>query len=115
MTKRRSRGDGGLYWSESRQRWIAEVTVGYAASGKRIVRKASGRTKTAAKDKLKEILRDHEDGLTIAPHDYTVAQAVNDWLTHGLSGRDASTVGKLRVIADKHVIPAIGARKLRVL
>jgi len=115
MTKRRSRGDGGLYWSEDRQRWIVEVTVGYRSNGKRIVKKASHKTKTGAKEKLKEILRDHEDGLTIAPHDYTVAQAVNDWLTHGLSSRDASTVGKLRIIADKHVIPAIGARKLRAL
>ena len=24
MTKRRSRGDGGLYWDEKRQRWIAD-------------------------------------------------------------------------------------------
>jgi hypothetical protein len=29
MTKRRSRGDGGLFWDERRQRWIASVTVGY--------------------------------------------------------------------------------------
>ena len=34
MTMRRSRGDGGLYWSESRQRWIAEVTIGYDGRGK---------------------------------------------------------------------------------
>jgi integrase len=54
-------------------------------------------------------------GQRVAPHDYTVAQAVNDWLTHGLSGRDASTVGKLRILADKHVIPAVGARTLRRL
>ncbi|HKO20823.1 MAG TPA: site-specific integrase [Acidobacteriaceae bacterium] len=115
MTKRRSRGDGGLYWSEERQRWIAEVTIGYRPDGKRIVRKASGRTKTAAKDKLKEMLRDHDDGLTIAPHDYTVAQAVNDWLAHGLPGRDESTLQKLRYLADTHLISAIGARKLRAL
>lgn len=115
MTKRRSRGDGGLYWSEERQRWIAEMTIGYRSDGKRIVRKASGRTKTAAKDKLKEMLRDHEDGLAIAPHDYTVAQAVNDWLVHGLPGRDTSTLAKLRYLADTHVIPAVGARKLRAL
>jgi hypothetical protein len=29
MTKRRSRGDGGLHWDEARQRWIASVTIGY--------------------------------------------------------------------------------------
>ena len=36
-------------------------------AGKRIVKRGSGKTKTEAKTKLKEILRDHEDGLAIAP------------------------------------------------
>ena len=91
MASRRSRGDGGLHWDARRERWIASVTVGYTPAGKRIVKRGSGRTKTEAKNKLKEILRDHEDGLTAAPHAYTVAQAVADWLTYGLSGRDANT------------------------
>src|SRR6266699_1053947 len=57
MTKRRSRGDGGLYWSESRQRWMGEITIGYDGRGKRITRKASAKTKTEARDKLKEMIR----------------------------------------------------------
>jgi hypothetical protein len=32
--KRRARGDGGLYWDETRQRWIGEVTIGYRPNGK---------------------------------------------------------------------------------
>lgn len=50
---RRGRGEGGLHWDGTRQRWIATVTIGYDARGKRITRKASGKTKTEAKDKLK--------------------------------------------------------------
>ncbi|MFC5818320.1 tyrosine-type recombinase/integrase [Nonomuraea harbinensis] len=115
MTKRRSRGDGGLHWDESRQRWIASVTVGYTPAGKRIVKKASGKTKTAAKDKLKEIVRDYEDGLAIAPGDYTVERAVNDWLAYGLNGRDPRTVESYTILCRKHVIPALGKRKLRDL
>jgi len=115
MAKRRSRGDGGLYWSESRQRWIAEVTTGYDGRGKRITRKASGKTKTEAKDKLKEMVRDLDDGLGIAPHGYTVAEAVQDWLEFGLAARDEATVTKLTSLASTHVIPVIGARKLREL
>lgn len=115
MSARRSRGDGGLYWDRRRERWIAEVTIGYTPSGKRIVRKASGKTKTAAQRKLKGILRDHEDGLTIAPHNYTVADAVREWLTYGLSGRSRRTVEKCTILANTHVIPALGARKLRDL
>lgn len=115
MTKRRSRGDGALYWDEKRQRFIAAVTVGYTPAGKRIVRKGSGRTKTEAKNKLKEVIRDHDDGLAIAPTGFTVADAVNDWLTYGLNGRSEGTVEKYGYLCRGHIIPDLGARKLREL
>jgi len=115
MTKRRSRGDGGLHWDESRQRWIASVTIGYTPAGKRIVRRGSGVTKTEAKNKLKEVLRDHEDGLAIAPHGYTVGAAVEDWLAYGLTGRSANTIEKYGYLCRGHIIADLGARKLRDL
>ncbi|WP_254897086.1 Arm DNA-binding domain-containing protein [Amycolatopsis sp. Hca4] len=77
MASRRSRGDGTVYWSESRQRWIVELTIGYRPNGKRIYRKASGKTKTEAKNKLKELIRDVEEGAANASTGYTVEQAVS--------------------------------------
>ena len=68
------------------------------------------RTKTEAKNNLKEIIRDFDDGLPTAPHAHTVAHAVQDWLDHGLSGRDPTTVQTRRILANRHVIPALGAR-----
>jgi integrase len=41
MSSRRSRGDGGLHWDQSRQRWVATATVGYDGRGKRLVRQRS--------------------------------------------------------------------------
>ncbi|MEV4167633.1 tyrosine-type recombinase/integrase [Nonomuraea dietziae] len=115
MTTRRSRGDGGLHWDEQRQRWIASMTVGYTPAGKRIVKRASGKTKTEAKAKLKEMIRDHDDGLASGPAHYTVAEAVTSWLAYGLHGRDPNTVANYRTLCEKHVIPDLGARKLREL
>lgn len=115
MTERRSRGDGGLHWDETRQRWIATITIGYDGRGKRITRKASDKTKTGALAKLKENLRDYEDGLAIGPLNYTVADAVRNWLEFGLSNRRPATPRKCRVLAEKHIVPALGARKLREL
>jgi integrase len=115
MTKRRSKGDGSLFWDDKRQRWIAEVTVGYKPNGRRIVRRGSGRTKTAARRKLKEIIRDYEDGLVMGGYGYTVADAIRDWLAFGLGGRDSNTVTKCTILANTHVVPALGARKLRDL
>ncbi|WP_049580230.1 site-specific integrase [Streptomyces sp. SBT349] len=115
MSKRRSRGDGGLHWDATRQRWIATASLGYDGAGKRIVKRGSGRTKTEAKAKLKEVLRDYDDGLAIAPTGYTVENAVTDWLTYGLAGRDAGTVANYRTLCTTHVVPALGRRKLRDL
>lgn len=117
MTKRRSRGEGSIYWSEKRQRWVAEITIGFRPNGKRIYRRASAKTKTEAKTELKKLLKAHEVGNPRSTKDgYTVANAVNDWLAnYELTGRDPSTVNTVRSLADNHIIPMIGARKLREL
>ena len=115
MTKRRSRGDGGLHWDEARQRWIASVTVGYTPAGKRIVRKASGKTKTEANNALRKKIREYEDGLSIAHNAITVADTLADWLAYGLSGKSANTVGNYTTLSRTHIAPDLGARKLREL
>ncbi|ARQ69917.1 site-specific integrase [Streptomyces marincola] len=115
MTKRRSRGDGGLHWDPKRERWIATASLGYDGRGKRIVKRGSGRTKTEAKAKLKEVLRDYEDGLAIAPTGYTVENAVNDWLAYGLAGRTAATVQTCTILSRTHILPDLGRLKLRDL
>lgn len=112
MTKRRNRGEGGLHWDKQRQRWIASVTVGYNARGKRIVKRASGTTKTEAKGKLKDILRDYEDGLTTGSRGCSVADAARYWLRYGLSNKDSDTASLYTVVVEKHIIPALGTRKL---
>jgi integrase len=115
MTRKRSRGDGGVHWDEKRQRFIASVTTGYTAAGKRIVRRGSGKTEAQARAKLREVIRDHEDGLVIAPRNLTVAHIVTDWLTYGLNGRSKGTVDKCTHLCKRHIIPGLGARKLREL
>jgi integrase len=115
MSKRRSRGDGGIHWDSRRQRWIATASLGWHANGRRMVRTASGTTKAEAKAKLRQVLRDHEDGLAIAPVSYTVAEAVEDWLVYGLIGRDNATRVACTHLCRTHIVPALGARKLRDL
>lgn len=113
--RKRRRGDGGIHWDERRQRFIASVTTGYSPAGRRIVRRGSGKTEAQARAKLREVMRDHEDGLAIAPANLIVAQVVTDWLTYGLSGRSSETVAKCSHLCRTHIIPALGRRKLREL
>ena len=115
VTTRRNPGEGGLHWEESRQRWFATVYVGYAPNGKRRKIKVSARTKTEAKAKLQQLLRDRDDGHVLGAQTYTVRDAVESWLAHGLTGRQESTVVNRTILARRHVIPALGARKLAQL
>lgn len=115
MTTRRARGDGGLHWDGRRGRWIATTTIGYDGRGKRIVKRGSGRTKTEAKNKLRSLLRDQEDGLGQGQDGYTVRHAVEDWLAYGLGKQATPTLTKYRLLCGKHIIPLLGARRLRDL
>lgn len=113
MTKRRSRGDGGLRWSESRQRWIGEVTIGYRPNGKRIVKTVSDKNKTDAKGKLDKLRREYEDDELSTGNSYTVADAVRGFLKYGLTDKSKATVDKITSLADTHIIPDLGRRELR--
>ncbi|WP_018801456.1 tyrosine recombinase XerC [Salinispora arenicola] len=115
MTARRARGEGGLHWDDARQRWIATLTVGYTPAGKRIVRKGSGKTKTEARTKLREKIRDYEDGLALVQDGHTVADALNDWLTYGLTQQSENTKSNYTTLVRSHIISDLGARKLRDL
>jgi hypothetical protein len=44
-----------------------------------------------------------------------VGDAVRDWLARGLKDRDAHTIAANRILAERHVIPLIGAIKLKEL
>jgi len=114
MAMRRSKGEGSLSWNEARQRWVGRVSLGYNADGKRRVGTVSARTKTEARTKLRALLRDHDDGLP-TQRAYTVGDAVEAWLMHGLVGRDPNTVANRTSLARTHVIPGLGKRRLAEL
>ena len=59
-------------------------------------------------------MADREAGLKTVGG-YTVAEAVQDWLSKGLKGRDEETITANRILAEQHVLPLIGATKLKEL
>lgn len=115
MSDRRSPGEGGVHWDEARNRWVASATVGYDGRGKRIVRRAYSKTKTDARARLREIRRQHDSGVIVDSHAYTVREAVEDWLGYGLGRQGSETIKKYRSLCSTHIIPLLGARKLRDL
>ncbi|MBD2892372.1 hypothetical protein amrb99_12820 [Actinomadura sp. RB99] len=97
--------EGSIY--EEGDGWTGAISLGFASNGKRKRLKRKGRTKTEVRDKLIKAAKELEAGVK-TPANYTVADAVEDWLAKGLKGRDAGTVTTNRILADKHVIPLIG-------
>lgn len=111
--KRRGRGDDAIYFDESKNCWVGGVSLGYTASGKRRRRKVYGKTKTAVRDSLKALHVEIETGITTSAR-YTVAEAVRKWL-EGMNSHAPKTIEKCRTLIDNHIVPQIGAAKLRDL
>ena len=128
MTTRRRRGEDGISFEHrgpcsdpQRHRhcpglWRGELTLGYSGDGKRQRRKVSGKTKAAVVDKLRDLHNQLDTGITpkAGYTHYTVRQAAEDWLAHGLDGRSAKTIKKNQNVLAP-ILAVIDARKLRDL
>jgi Phage integrase, N-terminal SAM-like domain len=94
--------------------YIGAISLGFDGKGNRRRIKRRGRTKAAVTDKLRKAVEALGSGID-ASDSYTVADAVRDWLARGLKDRDANTIAANRILAEQHVIPLIGAIKLKEL
>ena len=104
-----------MYFDPARQRWLVSLDIGFSPMGKRRRIKASARTKTEAKALLLKMRRDAAAGLPPEQRGYTVGEAVESWLAYGMTGRDDNTKENRRILAQKHIIPAFGGRRLAEL
>ncbi|MER5820153.1 tyrosine-type recombinase/integrase [Streptomyces californicus] len=113
-TRRAGHGEDTIYWDQAKNRYVGAVSLGYAPNGKRLRPKVYGKTKMEVREKIRDLKKEVAAGVR-TPANYTVENAVNDWLERGLKGRDAQTVAKNRTLADKHLIPFVGKAKLKDL
>jgi integrase len=95
---------------------VAAAVAGYDGRGKRIMKKATAKTKTEAQKKLKAILKEIEAGRALAPgRTTTVAAVVEDWLAYGLGDVSDATRANYESFCHSHVIPLLGAYKVKDL
>jgi hypothetical protein len=111
---RRVRGEGGVFWNEKRQRFVATRVVGYTDRGKEIRKTGYGKSKTAALDSVKRLVREYERGLSPGSEKSTVSDAVRDRLLYGQGQVDDETVRK-REFMCAHIDAGIGDVLLRRL
>jgi len=89
--QRRGHGEDSIYWDSSKSRYVGAVSLGFTPAGMRIRRKVTGRTKAEVRSKLRELHQEVDSGLR-PRQGYTVNEALEDWLAHGLDGVSARTV-----------------------
>src|ERR1700734_1551892 len=110
-SKRRGHGEDSIYWDESRKRYIGAVDLGFSPAGTRIRKKVSGKTKVEVRDKLRELHKETDAGLRPRRR-YTVGDALEDWLAHGLDGLSERTVTLYRGTIAKALNEELGSVKL---
>ena len=90
------------------------ISLGFDARGRRQRVRRKARTKAAVKDKLIKAVEERESGVR-ASSSYTVADAARDWLVWGTKGLSPGTVEGYRILAGTHLMPTIGAVRLKNL
>ena len=112
---KRANGDGTI-----RQRkdglWEARFTVGTdPGSGKPIRKSIYGKTKPEVAKKLRDATSAVDNGTFFEPEKITVKHWFETWLSDYMAGVKPLTVQQYRSMTETHIIPALGAVKLKDL
>ncbi|MGH3187132.1 MAG: site-specific integrase [Streptosporangiaceae bacterium] len=113
VRRRRPRGEDGIYFVASRDRYVGSVSIGYGPDGKRIRRTVLGKTKQEVRAKLKDLHKELDRGVR-SSSTYSVREAVEDWLAEGLDDASSRTRTLYEGLLEP-VLEMIGARPLRDL
>jgi integrase len=112
--QRRGHGEDSIYWDSSKNRYVGAVSLGFSPAGTRIRRKVTGHTKAEVRGKLRDLHQEVASGLR-PRHGYTVNDALDDWLVHGLDGVSARTVTLYKGTIVPPLREQLGTVKLRDL
>jgi len=116
MPKKRSHGDGGLYFIKSRGLWRGVVDDGFWPDGRRRQRYVSAKTQADARDKLKALRKELEEHGAPLDKSMTVEAWAAHWLRNvcepnmkpkALQGYDSAV--------RRWIVPTIGRKRIALL
>lgn len=112
---RKGNGEGSIYQRKSDRRWVAAITLGYDAHGRRQRRTAIAASKVEARQKLQELQREATQGLNL-DRDPSLGSYLRKWLKESAPRtlRPRTLAGYASII-ERHLIPALGRIPLRRL
>lgn len=107
--KSRGNGDGSIYYSESRKRWIGQVTIGRDAAGKLKRRTVYGKTKTEVKEKVDALKNEVRTQTYIAPDRITVYQLLEALIEED---KDLNIIGNSAYVRKRAILKRIEKSEL---
>lgn len=96
MAKRRSKGDGAIYFDEKRGKYVGQITLGVDEKGKRKRKTVYGDTKTEVRSKLKGIEFQVYTGLFVDKNDITLYHLAKQILDDKLNQNEIKEVSYYR-------------------
>ena len=116
MTSRRGNHEGSIYRRASDQRWVGQLLLGYDGLGRPIRRFVTAKTRSEVAQKLKQLLRQFDDGLTVPDAGLKLEALFERWFEDVLRHQVApSTFSNYRALTVKHIVPALGKKKISAL
>lgn len=102
--KSRGNGDGSIYYSESRKKWVGQVTTGKDPAGKLKRRTVYGKTKTEVKDKITAIKNELQTQTYVAPDRITVYELLENLIEED---RELNIIGDCAYVRKKSILKRI--------
>lgn len=112
--RRRSPGDGSVYYDEAAGKWFGAISLG-TVNGKRVRRKVSGKTRTEVRDKLDALRREHAAGVDTVGGQQTLATFLARWLETIAETCSPKTHADYARLVQAYIVPAIGRHRLAAL
>lgn len=113
-TRQRGKGEGSIYFESATGRWRGAVVL---PDGSR--RRVSARTRKACREQLRAIQDDLEREAACPSLSLTVGEYLSRWSEEVLPARarvrSTNTVDNYRWAVEKHLIPALGEKRLQAL
>ena len=108
MAKRRGHGEGAIY-QRTDGRWVGRLVL---PDGKR--KSYYAKTRKEARDKLKQAMKDQDDGLDLSTGRLTVAQYLEKWLAASVKPSTRhKTFTTYESLCRTAIAPRIGNRSSR--
>lgn len=116
MPKKRSPGDGGLYYIKGRNLWRGTVELGVDADGKRRQRFVTARTQRACKDKLDALKKEIIEHGSPLDKVASVAEWAPRWLEDQVKPHaKPNTYTTYASMVNRWIVPVLGRKKVASL